>query len=189
MTVAQPSVIETPAEVVDEQSRPRQFGKNSHAMLSTAQTSHMAMSTMADSKASMLMAATFVVFSLCIDRLSNDKMTMSLMVLGGFALAATVLCVMAIKPKISHPQRGLAPGANLLFFGAFAGLKESEFIDRVLDTMADEERTYRAMARDVYQNGWVLQHKKYKYLAYAFNTFLVGLGVTILTFVWEMIGS
>ena len=51
---------------------------------------------------------------------------------------------------------------------------------------AQEEAVYRAMARDLYQNGCVLYAKKYRYLSYAYATFLVGFGSTLVALVWEL---
>ena len=42
------------------------------------------------------------------------------------------------------------------------------------------------MLRDIYQNGQVLQHKKYKYLGYAYRIFLTGLVLSFATFAVEM---
>ena len=42
------------------------------------------------------------------------------------------------------------------------------------------------MARDIYQNGVVLERKKYRLLGYAYRIFLVGLTLSFLTFVTEM---
>ena len=41
------------------------------------------------------------------------------------------------------------------------------------------------MLHDIYQNGHVLQRKKYKYLAYAYKTFMAGLTITAITFAIE----
>ena len=41
------------------------------------------------------------------------------------------------------------------------------------------------MLHDIYQNGQVLQRKKFKYLAYAYKTFMVGLSLTAVIFAAE----
>ena len=75
---------------------------------------------------------------------------------------------------------------NIVFFGTFIGTPEDEFIDKVIDTMRSEEAVYRAMARDLYQNGCVLYTKKYRYLSYAYSTFLIGFGATLIALIWEL---
>jgi hypothetical protein len=43
------------------------------------------------------------------------------------------------------------------------------------------------MARDMYQNGQVLQAKKFRYLSLAYRLFIAGLVVTIAVFAVEML--
>ena len=64
---------------------------------------------------------------------------------------------------------------NLLFFGSFCRLDEEDFLERLMTEMEDEEQAFRMMARDLYQNGVVLERKKYRLLAYAYWIFLAGL--------------
>ena len=42
------------------------------------------------------------------------------------------------------------------------------------------------MLRDTYQNGVILARRKYRFLAYAYRLFVVGLTLTFLAFVYEM---
>lgn len=67
----------------------------------------------------------------------------------------------------------------------FTRQSESEFIDDVLDERHADETVFRTMLRDIYQNGQVLQRKKYRLLGWAYRLFLAGLMLTLLAFVWE----
>lgn len=164
-----------------------EFPKEVHNLLVTAQSGHVALSAMADSKASILLGATFVVFSLTIGQITSEKATVSLLLLAGFSFLATVFSVLAVRPKLGRPATKIAPGQNVLFFGCFAGIKEEEYIDHIIGVLRSEEAVYRAMARDLYQNGQVLYAKKFRYLSYAYTTFLVGFMATLIAFVWELI--
>ena len=163
-----------------------EFPKEVHNLLVTAQAGHVELSAMADSKASILMGATFVVFGLAIEEISSNQATLPLVVLATFSFISTVLSVLAIRPKLLKPPRDPGPNTNLLFFGAFTGLPEDEYVDRIIAMMRTEESAYRAMARDLYQNGCVLQHKKYKYLSYSYTLFLTGLVGTFAAILIEM---
>ena len=44
--------------------------------------------------------------------------------------------------------------------------------------LRSEEDIYETMLRDTYQNGIVLARRKYRYLAYAYRLFVVGLTLT-----------
>ena len=98
------------------------------------------------------------------------------------AFVAAVLAVLAILPAVKVPPVG---ETNLLFFGAFSQLPEEEFITRVLAQLDGDEQIFRTMLHDTYQNGVVLQRKKYRYLGYAYRVFLLGLGLTFLAFLAE----
>lgn len=183
------SDIEATIEVVSAPVGPDGYPPEAEAVIAllvTAQQTHVELSNMADTKASILMGATFVVFALAIDKITSGESSVSLLLLTLFSLGATVFSVLAIRPKILKPPREPGPHTNLLFFGGFTGLKEDDYIERVLHIMKRMERIYRALARDLYQNGQVLQNKKYKYLSYAYTLFLAGLLATVVAFVVEL---
>ncbi len=89
--------------------------------------------------------------------------------------------MLAVLPKVGRPKR--TGESNLLFFGVFTQMAEEEFIDEVTARVRTEDGIYRTMARDIYQNGMVLQNKKYRMLAYAYHVFLVGLVASCTAFV------
>src|SRR3546814_6188504 len=65
-------------------------------------------------------------------------------------------------------------------------MDEDEFIEAVKARLRTEEDLYETMLRDTYQNGIVLARRKYRYLAYAYRLFVVGLTLTFLAFAAEM---
>lgn len=164
-----------------------EFPKEVHNMLVAAQAAHVEFSAMADSKASILMGASFVVFSLTIGEMQSNAISLPMLLLGAFSFAATVLSVMTVLPEFGGKSKGGKP--NILFFGVFSRMGEQEFVDTLVDDMRSEERVYRMMARDLYQNGAVLRRHKYRYLTYAYRTFLVGIVATALGFVWEALAG
>jgi hypothetical protein len=52
--------------------------------------------------------------------------------------------------------------------------------------MRTEEDLYETILRDTYQNGLILARRKYRFLAYAYRLFVVGLTLTFITFAYEM---
>lgn len=165
-----------------------EFPKEVHNLLVTAQSGHIALSEMADTKASILMGATFVVFTLSIGEITSDNATAPLLILAAFSFLATVLSVLALRPKLLKPPTKIGPNTNVVFFGSFSGIPEDEYIDHMIEVLRSEEETYRVMARDLYQNGRVLQFKKYRYLSYAYSVFLVGIVATFAAFLIDMVG-
>jgi hypothetical protein len=60
-------------------------------------------------------------------------------------------------------------------------MDEDAWTDSILADLRADETVFRTMLHDIYQNGQVLQRKKYKYLAYAYKSFMAGLCLTVVT--------
>lgn len=148
-------------------------------LVRTAAQANLTLSQMADQKASILMGATFVVFTISVGQASREHFPVPLMVLALFSCISALLAVSAIIPRVGGLAAGGEPG-NLLFFGAFTKLSEEEFATRILRELRSDELVFRTMLRDLYQNGQVLERKKYRLLRLAYIAFLVGLGLTML---------
>ncbi len=160
---------------------PRSFPANAIHLVRTTQTIHVSLSQMADQKASILMGATFVIFTITIGQSKGGQMApLPLLVLGGFAFFAAVLAVLAILPATHFKA---VPSTNPLFFGSFTQLGEEEYVEKILDLLSTDEAIYRTMAQDIYKNGVVLERKKYRLLGYAYRVFLIGLTASFLTFI------
>ncbi|THD71262.1 Pycsar system effector family protein [Phenylobacterium sp.] len=166
---------------------PRVFSPDAVQLLRNTQAIQYQLSQMADQKASMLLAITFVIFSLTLGQ-ARGMIAPSppVLILGGFAFLAAVLAVFAVLPQV---KTSVAPGAeaNILFFGAFHRMEEQAYIDALIDRLTDSETVFQAFARDIYQNGRVLAGKKYRLLGYAYRVLLLGLFCSGSAFVAPMI--
>lgn len=167
------------------EAKPKRYAPDAIHLIRTTQQIQVQLSAMADHKASILMGATFVVFTITLNQTSKGEIAPEMLVLAGFALLSAALAVLAVLPAVK-PKPG-AP-LNLLFFGSFTQLEQDEYIDRLIEHMQEEEEIYRTMARDIYQNGAVLRRKKYYFLALAYRTFLAGMVVTVITFGIDRMG-
>ena len=148
-------------------------------LVRTAVQANLTLSQMADQKASILMGATFVVFTISVGQASREHFPVPLLVLAFFACISALLAVAAIIPRVSGPAVAGEP-VNLLFFGSFTKLSEEEFAERILRDLQSDEQVFRTMLRDLYQNGQVLERKKYRLLRLAYIAFLAGLALTLL---------
>lgn len=151
-------------------------------VMRTAQGIHVSLSQMADQKSSILMGATLVIFTITIGQATRGEgAPLALLVLGFFAFVTAMLVMMATMPATGRQRPDQPP--NLLFFGSFAHLSEDEFVAKVTAETKTEEGLRRLILHDLYQNGSVLLHKKYRLLGYAYRSFLLGLTLSLLTFV------
>jgi hypothetical protein len=174
-----------------------QYGTSAYSLhaihlVRTTQQQTLQLSQMADQKASILMGATFVVFTLAVGqaRAGAGAFAMPLTILATFSFLSALLAVSAVLPRVGRaPPIVFKDGkdhSNILFFGRFAQMEEDEFIAAVKARMRTEEDLYETILRDTYQNGVVLARRKYRYLAYAYRLFVVGLTLTFLAFAYEM---
>lgn len=160
----------------------REFPVNAIHVVRTTQQIHVQLSQMADQKANMLLAATFVIFTISIGQMRQTAAQVPLLVLGIAAFFSAVFAILAVLPVTRYPTGGKL---NLLFFGSFTQLGEEEYLDRLTGELLHDESGYRMMARDIYQNGVVLQRKKYRLLGYAYRIFLAGLTLSFILFLAE----
>lgn len=163
-----------------EPRREPQYPANAVHMMRTTQLAHFQLSAMADHKASILMGATFVIFTITVGQSRSAPPPLPLLILGGAAFLSAICAVLSVLPAIRRPKRG---SLNVLFFGSFTALEEDEFLDEITSRLATEDSIYRTMARDIYQNGCVLQRKKYRMLGWAYRIFLAGLVASAAAFV------
>ena len=157
------------------------FSAHAVHMMRTAQLNTLTLSQMADQKASILMGATFLVFSLTVSRSFVGEIPPSLVLLAGFSFLSSLCAVMAVLPSIKKPDPDVTT-PNKLFFGHFAGMDEQSWADEVLEELKSDETVFRAMMHDIYQNGQVLAQRKYRFLALAYRIFVVGLFATMFSF-------
>ncbi|HMO76229.1 MAG TPA: DUF5706 domain-containing protein [Sphingopyxis sp.] len=169
------------------------FPPNAVHLVRTSQQLTMQLSQMADQKASILMGATFVVFTLAVGqaRAGAGALAIPLAILATFSFLSALLAVSAVLPRVGRaPPIDYRDGkdhSNILFFGRFEQMEEDEFIAAVKGRLRSEEDFYETMLRDTYQNGIVLARRKYRYLAHAYRLFVVGLTLTFIVFAAEMV--
>ena len=165
-------------------AKKRTFGGDAIQAIRTASQAHYHLSAMADRKASLLMGASFVVFTISVSQATTRGGTLppAMLVLGITAFLSALIAAIAVMPTIVSGPRNRGE-RNMMFFGGFADMSETEYVEEMLDRLADQPRFLEMVARDVYQNGQVLAHKKYRLLRIAYSIFIVGLVASVAAFV------
>ena len=99
-------------------ARTKKFSPQAIHLVRTASQANLALSQMADQKASLLMGAAIVVFTLSIGRADQTEGTLPMVVLGISAFISACLAIASVIPSI-----GAAPvkddKANVLFWCVF----------------------------------------------------------------------
>lgn len=169
----------------DPDTRPPPTVNAIHLLRTTVATT-MQLSQMADQKANMLIGASMVIFTLCVGQLRAGQLVLPVAILATAVFLSAVCAILAVLPSVTRAKGNVGDKDNLLFFGIFASLDEVEFTDRVMALLADDVALHRAMLRDIYQNGQVLQRRKYRWLGYAYRLFLVGVVASFVALAVEM---
>jgi hypothetical protein len=163
----------------DKRQEPH-YPPNAVHLMRTVQLAQLQLSAMADTKANIVMGATFVIFTITIGKAQGASAPLPLLVLGAAAFFSAIFAILAVLPA-TRPRKPAKGHPNLLFFGVFTRLEEDDYVEQLMAKLHSDDSVYRTMARDIYQAGSVLQHKKYRMLGYAYRTLLLGLvasGVT-----------
>lgn len=162
---------------------------NAVHLVRTGMQNQMTLSQMADQKANMVMGASFVVFTLAVGQARAGTMLLPIAILASGAFVAAICAILCVLPKVTKAGEAGADADNLLFFGVFTHMSERDFADSIIAAMDTDENTYRMMLRDIYQNGQVLQRKKYRLLGLAYRAFLAGLAGSFAAFLFELISG
>jgi hypothetical protein len=159
-------------------------------LLRTAQQHHVMLSTMADTKANIIITVSSIVMTLALGHLDNPELRLSVLILSGFSLFALLLAILAVLPKY-RPLRlqgeELPQHFNVLFFGHFAELSRERFLGEVSRRLGKDGSPYETWARDIYSLGVYLAHHKYRYLRYSYLFFLSGFVLACLTQGWRLV--
>src|SRR5690606_15327786 len=95
------------------------------------QQHHVQLSTMADTKANIIITVSSIVLTLALGRAADPDYRLAMAVLSVFTLAALLLAILAVLPKYRRMAgaEGARPaGFNILFFGHFSGLDEAAYL-------------------------------------------------------------
>ncbi len=119
--------------------------------------------------------------------IKNPFTLVPILLLLSTCLTSTILAVQAAKPKIMGKVAPTAvkPKSSMLFFGESSTYTLNEYlaeIERILPSTSD---IHEHMSISLYYQGKVL-NKKYTLLAHAYNVFILGLVMGILTFLMFM---
>lgn len=152
---------------------------------------HLQLSSMADSKANIMISINTIVISIVItvagSRIAdNENLLMPVIFLVLVCLTTIVLAVLATRPSVSKGTFTrddiMNKKTNLLFFGNFHGMDIEDYQWGVSEMMKDADYLYSSLTRDVFFLGKVLA-KKYRMLRYAYTTFMIGFVISILLFI------
>ncbi len=164
---------------------------------------HINLSAIADNKANMMISVNSIILSIVItytgaqtaqagsDFLQHRSLMIPLLVLLLTNLSSLVCAIISAQPEVTSmlkkgnkktldakPKRKV----NVLFFGNFTKIPLQEFEDAMNGLLRNKDSLYNNMIMDIYYLGDVLT-RKYQLLKFSYAIFMVGLVVTVLSFI------
>lgn len=158
---------------------------------------HINLSAIADNKANIMISVNAIIISVLISILSYRNITESnplvlipVIIFLVTGLTSLVYAVLSARPKVTTLNAGETSleeiKKNIIFFGNFVHLDLEQYEQAMDSMLRDSELLYGNMTRDLYYLGKVLD-KKYRYLTYSYNIFMVGFAATVLTFLLALL--
>jgi hypothetical protein len=194
----QSSIDESEQPMEDESLKKDESSKNELGSLNrgvsdmfrTSYRNHINLSAIADNKSNIMISINGIIISIIIASISTRILSSSWLLLPTAILLITcmlslVYSVLAARPRVSNEKVTLddvrSNQSNILFFGNFYTMERDDFVTGIEELMTDSKRLYDTMARDLHGLGAVLS-KKFRLLRVAYNIFMVGLVVSVCSF-------
>jgi hypothetical protein len=159
-------------------------------MFRTSYRMHVELSALADNKSNIMISINGIIISIIIATISpkldaNPWLLWPTIAILLTCLVSLVYSIRAARPRVSDEIYTLndvrANRGNILFFGNFHTMAESEFVEGIEELMSDSERLYDTMARDLHGLGKVLA-RKYDLLKVAYDVFMYGAIISVTFF-------
>ncbi len=178
----------------EKELKQARMGRGVETMYRTTYRTHTNLSSMADSKANLMLSVNAIVISILVSNLIpklmddgelNLRLAVPTVILTLVCLSSMIYATLATRPKVTEgkvtresiKQRK----ANLLFFGNFYNMPLEDFQWGVNEMLVDPDFLYSTMSRDLYFLGIVLA-QKYRYLSICYNIFMFGLIISVAAF-------
>ena len=154
---------------------------------------------LADNKANMMVSINGIIISIIIAAVApkldaNPWLLLPSTVFLIGTLISIIFAILAARPRVMSRHISFSDlehsEGNLLFFGDFASVSQSEFEAGMVELIEDRTLLYETMIRNIYGLGFVLS-KKFRLLQKAYTAFMIalilGVGSFIGVFIWIML--
>lgn len=192
--------MKTIEDIVRPKKKAAPKTKNTRAVqhfLRNSYRTHIAMSSLADRKAnimirlnSILISVLLVFFKEIADITPVAMISASIFLLT--SLISLAFATASARPEITKlhhgPFRPEIIKHNIFFFGNYVHLEREQYEEAFEEMMKEKDLVYGNMIRDLFHLGGILD-KKFRYLKWSYNTFLVGLILTVSSFLISIMYS
>ena len=146
-------------------------------MLRTTVQKNTALSGMADQKANILTASSFILVTVLVSRYSElPDLANEILILLFFICLSITFSLISLFP-ISKSDK--LKKSNWLFFGDYSNTNYEDYTAKMIDIMKSESRTYDTLLLEIYQSGVVLSNK-FKFIRWSYTCLMSGFAIFLL---------
>lgn len=174
-----------------DKKKMKKYSRGADSMLRLTARNQISLSSIADNKSNILISLNGIIISLGLALLvrkfgESPEFIIPTLIFLSFSLATIVLAILSTRPHVStgkfSTQDVKQKQVNLLFFGNFYKMDIHEYEKSVEEMFSDDPYLYSAMIKDQYYLGKVLA-RKYKLLSITYGVFMVGLIISVVSFI------
>lgn len=185
------SELDSELESVKKKSKKDRPEKGIETMFRITSGNNQRLSDMADGKAHILITVNSIILSAIISLVlkkldENSFLAIPSFILLVISLLSMIFAILATRPTIpegTFSQDDLdTKKVNLLFFGNFYRMPMETYTHGMITVMNDIDFLYGTLIKDVYSQGVVLG-RKYRLLRAAYNIFMFGLIIAVISFI------
>jgi predicted metal-dependent HD superfamily phosphohydrolase len=186
---------ETNADYSTKIKTDKQVLRGIETMFRNVMRTHVEFSSMADSKANIMISVNTLLLTAIIAVLArkldnNPHLILPTALITMVSLVTLIYAIVVTRPKITAgvftEEDIKRKDTNLLFFGNFFRMDLGTFDWGMKEMMKDREYLYGSMIKDFYFLGQVLG-KKYLYLRICYNIFMYGIIISVIAFALAII--
>jgi hypothetical protein len=177
----------------------KKIQKGADTIFRVASKNHQALSDNADRKANILLSVNAIIISIILsnlfpklDKPANHYLIYPTLIFLCFGVISIFISIAVTRPHITSnlfsKDKAVNQKANILFFGNFHKMTLDDFEIEIGGMMRDKEDIYMSLTKDLYFLGIVLWHK-YSILRTAYTFFIIGIVITIISFVIAFYGA
>lgn len=173
-----------------ESEQDKKYSRGVDSMFKLTARNQISLSSIADNKSNILISLNGIIISLGLAAIASKfkeepAIIVPTVIFILFSLSTIILAILSTRPNISSGEFSLDDikkgKVNMLFFGNFYKMKLEEYEGAIKEMINNDQYLYATMAKDQYFLGKVLA-RKYKLLRWAYNLFMVGIVVSVISF-------
>ncbi|WP_394750339.1 Pycsar system effector family protein [Spongiimicrobium salis] len=142
------------------------------------------LNSMIDRKSNILISVNALILSIVIGTVLSEldqdpHLLLPSIIILGTNLTSIAFAIFATRPELFHGDKKTN---NLMFYGNFHAMEESEYTEKLTDLIYQGDELYKIIAKDTFYLGKTMS-RKFKLLRKSFDAFLIGIIISVIVFV------